>query len=178
MVAGLAVVLLDEGVAEWLFFAVLIGAAAVLRVSTMGPASSIASARPAFPCSSREITRRLLDDYVRRPPPGVARPAALDPSTDRVVATIRAGRQPQHIVPSWDLRTLWVLDNSGNDVFPIDPTTARAGRRIHVDDPYNLYFTPDGSSAIVVAATVTPRSVCSTTSCACRSALSVTVWPC
>jgi YVTN family beta-propeller protein len=85
------------------------------------------------------------------PDGGVDRVSVIDPSTDRVVATIRAGRQPQHIVPSWDLRTLWVLDNSGNDVFPIDPATARAGRRIHVDDPYNLYFTPDGSSAIVVA---------------------------
>jgi DNA-binding NarL/FixJ family response regulator len=89
VVAGLAVVLLDEGVAEWLFFAVLIGAAAVLRVSTMWPASSIACARPAFPCSSRETTRRLLDDYVRRPPPGVARPAALDPLTDRELEVLR-----------------------------------------------------------------------------------------
>jgi len=54
-------------------------------------------------------------------------------------------------VPSYDLRTLWVLDNSGNDVIPIDPVTSKPGKPIPVTDPYNLYFTPDGSDAIVVA---------------------------
>ena len=35
---------------------------------------------------------------------------------------------------------------------PIDPRTGKiAGPNIPVEDPYNLYFTPDGSSAIVVA---------------------------
>jgi DNA-binding beta-propeller fold protein YncE len=34
---------------------------------------------------------------------------------------------------------------------PIDPTTGKPGKTIPVDDPYNLYFTPDGRSAIVVA---------------------------
>jgi DNA-binding beta-propeller fold protein YncE len=34
---------------------------------------------------------------------------------------------------------------------PIDPKTAQPGPAVHVDDPYNLYFTPDGGSAIVVA---------------------------
>jgi YVTN family beta-propeller protein len=77
--------------------------------------------------------------------------SVIDPAARRVVATFRTGREPQHVVPSWDLRTLWVLDNSSNDVVPIDPTTSRPGGRVHVDDPYNLYFSPDGSTAIVVA---------------------------
>ena len=34
---------------------------------------------------------------------------------------------------------------------PIDPATGKPGTTIPVDDPYNLYFTPDGKSAIVVA---------------------------
>src|SRR2546423_976655 len=34
---------------------------------------------------------------------------------------------------------------------PIDPFTGNFGAPIHVDDPYNLYFTPDGRYAIVVA---------------------------
>ena len=75
----------------------------------------------------------------------------IDPISGRVVDSFAAGHQPQHIVPSWDLRTLWVLDNSGNDVFPIDPRTGRPGPHVRVDDPYNLYFTPDGRSAIIVA---------------------------
>jgi YVTN family beta-propeller protein len=62
---------------------------------------------------------------------------------------------PQHIVPSWDLQTLWVNDNGRRrgegSLIPIDPKTAKPGQAIHVDDPYNLYFTPDGRSAIVVA---------------------------
>ena len=85
-------------------------------------------------------------------PQGIAdRVTIIDPATGQPVGSFRAGRETQHIVPSWDLRTLWVLDNASNDVIPIDPRTGRPGRKIKVDDPYNLYFTPDGSSAIVVA---------------------------
>jgi DNA-binding beta-propeller fold protein YncE len=54
-------------------------------------------------------------------------------------------------VPSYDLRTLWVLDNSGNALIPIDPRTSKPGARVPVTDPYNLYFTPDGAEAMVVA---------------------------
>jgi YVTN family beta-propeller protein len=77
--------------------------------------------------------------------------SVIDPTTRTVVGTLKTGREPQHIVPSFDLRTLWVLDNRGNDVIPIDAATGKAGARLPVDDPYNLYFTPDGSAAIVVA---------------------------
>jgi DNA-binding beta-propeller fold protein YncE len=34
---------------------------------------------------------------------------------------------------------------------PIDPRTGKPGKKVAVDDPYNMYFTPDGLSAIVVA---------------------------
>jgi YVTN family beta-propeller protein len=76
----------------------------------------------------------------------------IDPATYRVIATLWTGGRPQHVVPAWDLRTLYATNNLGNSVTPIDPTTGRiAGPNIPVDDPYNLYFTPDGRSAIVVA---------------------------
>ncbi|MCA1846536.1 MAG: hypothetical protein LC792_25745, partial [Actinobacteria bacterium] len=58
---------------------------------------------------------------------------------------------PQHIAPSWDLKSLYVTNNYGNSLTPIDPVTGKAGPSIPVDDPYNLYFTPDGAHAIVVA---------------------------
>ncbi len=77
--------------------------------------------------------------------------SVIDPATHAVVATVKTGREPQHVVPSFDLKTLWVLDNSGNDVIPIDAATGKLGTAIPVDDPYNMYFTPDGASAIVVA---------------------------
>lgn len=81
--------------------------------------------------------------------------SVIDPSTMQVVAKFRAGVNPQHIVPSWDLKTLWVTNNAegrtDGSLTPIDPKTGMAGKTIAVDDPYNMYFTPDGVYAIVVA---------------------------
>jgi len=75
----------------------------------------------------------------------------IDPRTYTVTATYPTGREPQHVVPSWDMKTLWVNDDRGNDLVPIDPMTGRPGRAVHVEDPYNLYFTPDGAHALVMA---------------------------
>lgn len=75
----------------------------------------------------------------------------IDPHTYRVVRTFPTGALPQHVVPSYDLATLWVANNLGNTLTPIDPVTGREGKNIPVDDPYNLYFTPDGQFAIVIA---------------------------
>ena len=75
----------------------------------------------------------------------------IDPRTFRRVRRFRVGRLPQHVTPSWDLRTLWVGNNQGNSLTAIDPATGRPGRTVAVADPYNLYFTPDGRRAIVVA---------------------------
>jgi YVTN family beta-propeller protein len=75
----------------------------------------------------------------------------IDPATHTVVRTFPTGRVPQHVVPSYDLSTLWVLNNEDSMLTPIDPATGVDGKPIHVDDPYNLYFTPDGRSAVVVA---------------------------
>jgi YVTN family beta-propeller protein len=81
--------------------------------------------------------------------------SVIDPATLTVVAEFPVGIHPQHVVPSYDLRTLWVTNNAegrtDGSLTPIDPTTGKPGRAIPVDDPYNLYFTPDGRSAIVVA---------------------------
>jgi YVTN family beta-propeller protein len=75
----------------------------------------------------------------------------IDPVTYRVIRTFSTGALPQHVVPSYDLGTLWVANNEGNSLTPIDPTTGEDGTRVPVDDPYNLYFTPDGRFAMVIA---------------------------
>src|SRR5436309_8945367 len=75
----------------------------------------------------------------------------IDPRRYRVVRTFPTGDLPQHVVPSYDLTTLWVANNRGNSLTPIDPVTGREGTRVPVADPYNLYFAPDGRLAIVVA---------------------------
>jgi YVTN family beta-propeller protein len=81
--------------------------------------------------------------------------SVIDPRTMKVVDTLKVGKAPQHVVPSWDLRSLWVANNAERaktgSLTPINPRTGKAGKAIAVDDPYNLYFTPDGRSAIVVA---------------------------
>jgi len=56
------------------------------------------------------------------------------------------------VTPSWDLRTLYVDNDHGNRLTPIDPNTGLpTGPPMPVADPYNMYFTPDGHYAIVVA---------------------------
>lgn len=79
----------------------------------------------------------------------------IDPAALKVIDKFKVGVHPQHVVPSWDLKTLWVNNNAeGRDdgsVTPIDPLTGKPGGNIPVDDPYNMYFAPDGSAAIIVA---------------------------
>ena len=79
----------------------------------------------------------------------------IDPATRRVVDHFPVGFLPQHVIPSWDLQTLWVANNgrrrADGSLTPIDPKTGSPGSHIYVADPYNMYFTPDGTAAIVVA---------------------------
>jgi YVTN family beta-propeller protein len=75
----------------------------------------------------------------------------IDPATGRIVEHFAVGRLPQHVVPSWDLKTLYVTNDQGNSLTPIDPATGLPGASIPVEDPYNMYFTPNGRYAIVVA---------------------------
>ena len=75
----------------------------------------------------------------------------IDPKTFKVLRTFPAGLEVQHVVPSWDMKTLYATDDIGNTITPIDPLTGMNKPRIPVDDPYNMYFTPDGAAAISVA---------------------------
>lgn len=75
----------------------------------------------------------------------------IDPRTYAVIATRSVPRSPEHVVPSSDLRRLWVNSDAGNALTPIDPRTGEFGAPVPVRDPYNLYFTPNGASALVMA---------------------------
>lgn len=81
--------------------------------------------------------------------------SVIDPHTLKVIDTFKVGRNPQHIVPSWDLKTLWVANNAegrtDGSLTPINPLTGKPAASIPVDDPYNVYWSPDGKSAIIVA---------------------------
>lgn len=80
--------------------------------------------------------------------------SVIDTTTLKVVDTFKVGRAPQHVIPSWDLTTLWVANNGRfgrhTSLTPIDPATSKPGKAVKVADPYNMYFMPDGSAAIVV----------------------------
>lgn len=83
----------------------------------------------------------------------------IDQHSMRVIDTFAGGHEPQHVVPSYDLRTLYVAadyvpsggGHGAGSLTPINPVSGRPGPPIPVDDPYNLYFTPDGKFGIVVA---------------------------
>jgi DNA-binding beta-propeller fold protein YncE len=138
--------------------------------ATVGPAGathSAAAAAAALPGMPRPLSPRdvyaadrpgRLSPVVRHMPARVWVPDGkdgtvhvIDPRSRRVVRRFPVGRLPQHVTPSWDLRRLWVANDESNTLTPIDPATGRVGRAVPVVDPYNLYFTPDGRRAIVVA---------------------------
>ena len=78
----------------------------------------------------------------------------IDPRTYTVIDKYKVGLNPQHVVPSWDMQTLWVTNNAERtlkgSLTPIDPKTGKPGKEIAIHDPYNMYFSPDGRHAIVV----------------------------
>jgi DNA-binding beta-propeller fold protein YncE len=77
--------------------------------------------------------------------------SVVDPVTLRVIAYYRTGLDPQHVVPSYDLKTLWSTNDLANTMTPFDPRTGRPkGKAVAVDDPYNLYFLPGGKEAVVI----------------------------
>ena len=75
----------------------------------------------------------------------------IDPHTFKVIDHFAVGREPQHVVPSYDLKRLWVLNDLGDSLTGIDPSTGKKTETVNVSDPYNMYYTPDGKYAIVVA---------------------------
>jgi YVTN family beta-propeller protein len=75
----------------------------------------------------------------------------ISQKTYRVVGHFDTGALPQHVTPAWNLKTLYVDNDAGNSLTPINPRTGRPGTPIPVEDPYNMYFTPNGHYAIVVA---------------------------
>ena len=75
----------------------------------------------------------------------------IDPNSYKVIDRYLTGENPQHIVPAWNLETLYATNDLGNSLTAINPyTSLREGPNIPVTDPYNMYFTPDGKYAIVV----------------------------
>ena len=75
----------------------------------------------------------------------------IDPDTMEVVDRFVTGSIPHHVAPAPDLSTLYVDNEGSSTLTQIDIQTGRPERSIPVTYPYNLYFTLDGTRAVVVA---------------------------
>lgn len=93
---------------------------------------------------------RALPSRVYVPDARDAAVDVVDPKTYQVLRRIPVGRAPRQVVPSWDLRRLWVIRPGG--LVPIDPKTGAKGRRVKVAAPADVYFTVDGRQALILDA--------------------------
>lgn len=76
----------------------------------------------------------------------------IDQNTLEIVDKYRTGgKLVQHVVTGYDMSMLYANVSGGNYLMEIDPATGKPGGRIPIDAPYNLYWSPDGSKAIVMA---------------------------
>ena len=94
---------------------------------------------------------RGFPDRVYVPNSGSNTVDVIDPRTFKIIGHFDVGREPQHVVPSYDLKTLWVASDLGDSLTHINPATGEKLETVKVMDPYNMYYTPDGKFAIVVA---------------------------
>src|SRR5690348_13172078 len=98
-----------------------------------------------------------LDPRIANLPPRVYVPneesgdvTVIDPKTFKIIGRFNTGLNPEHITPDWDLSKLYVNNMGGSKLTVVNPNTAKPIGNINVPYPYNLYFTVDGSKAIVV----------------------------
>ncbi|MFE9655470.1 cytochrome D1 domain-containing protein [Micromonospora sp. NPDC006431] len=136
---------------------------AVTSPSAGGSFGPLVSGMPSYPAAGNVYAAAGPDQLaapVRGDRPAVYVPNTksndvwvIDPATFKVVRKFPGGPEPQHVVPSYDLRTLYVASSQipNGGLVPIDARTGDPGGFRKLEDVYNLYFTPDGRQAIVVA---------------------------
>ena len=98
--------------------------------------------RQAQPGGRRGIVARL------RAEPCSNNVYVIDPATLQVVDRFPVGVSPQHVVPSWDLKTLWVANNgegrTGGSLTPIDPDDRQARQPFPSTIPTTCTSRPTG----------------------------------
>lgn len=125
--------------------------AGVTELSGMPPVTDPHNVYADAAANDLSPTARLAKPLVYVPHNGSGAVWVIDPATFKVVAKYRVGRELQHVVPAYDMKTLYATDDLGNRLIPFNPVSGLPGHPIPVTDPYNLYFTPDGRYAISVA---------------------------
>jgi YVTN family beta-propeller protein len=101
---------------------------------------------------SGKVNDALADIPERVYVPDVSRGVVdvIDPKTFQVIDHYEVGQLPYHVTPSWDMTGLYVNDEASNMFTVIDPRSGQPKDTLSAPFPYNFYYTPDGSKAIVV----------------------------
>lgn len=91
--------------------------------------------------------------YVYVPTYDAATVLVIDQETFEVVAMYPIGGSLiERVVPSLDLSVLYATASDTNRLVPFDPTTGEpTGEELTIEAPYNVYFTPGGRRAVVIA---------------------------
>ncbi len=132
---------------------------AALSLGTPAPTATLAAARTGHPLN---VYADTMQPYLRRTTSGLPERVyvpntadgtvdVIDPATRTVVGHFAVGAVPHHITPAWDMRALYVDNTVSNTLTVIDPRAGQPVDTLRVRDPYNLYFTLDGATAVVVA---------------------------
>jgi YVTN family beta-propeller protein len=75
----------------------------------------------------------------------------IDQKTYAEVARVEVGKEPHHLYPKPDGRSLIVANAMSNDLHFLDPATGQVQRRIrNIDDPYQIGFSPDNRWFVAV----------------------------
>jgi YVTN family beta-propeller protein len=75
----------------------------------------------------------------------------LDVAALSVIDRLPVGVLPEHVTPDWDLSRLYVSNYGSTFMSTMDAQTGKLVDPIQAPYAYNLYFTPDGTTAIVMA---------------------------
>lgn len=75
----------------------------------------------------------------------------LDPLTFKVLDSYTVGTVSHHATPSHDMTKIHVNNMGSNTLTEIDVRTGKPIRNISIPVPYNLYYTLDGTKAIIAA---------------------------
>lgn len=76
----------------------------------------------------------------------------IDQKTFAEVGRLDVGKEPHHLYPTPDGKSLIVANAMSGDLYFLDPVTGQVQQRLrNVDDPYQIGFSPDNRWFVVVA---------------------------
>jgi YVTN family beta-propeller protein len=76
----------------------------------------------------------------------------IDPKTYALVGTVATGKEPHHLYPTPDGKSVLVANAASNDIAVLDPKTGQfKGRIKNIDDPYHLALSPNNKWMMIAS---------------------------